>query len=362
MARLRVLLPTLPPHTPAGDLFLTGQHRAWSSDPAGWTFRRCGAGAELNVEFPEGTLLGLKVRVRTAHGQVIEEGNAWGGRAPAHTGAVTGDMTLTLDLAGWQDRRQGRDQPPRSAAPREELTLAAPWGEQTVRLWWPAAHPTAALPRVILHDGQNVFDEAASFAGQSWDAAGAAQVLAGEGHPCLIVALSVNEERSRRYVPFPFELNGFQPGADEYLDWIMGTLQPALSARFGNVDAAHTALAGSSFGGLVTLYGGLRDPQGYGTLGVFSPAVWPADFELLRWLQGRTAPDTRVWVDMGDHEADTVTGAAEVVRRTQDLAARLRPAVRNLQFTVGAGHWHDEAAWAARLPGFLRWWLTGLDR
>ena len=224
------------------------------------------------------------------------------------------------------------------------------------------SHPAAALPRVILHDGQNVFDEAASFAGQSWNAAGAAQPLADGGRPCLIVALSVNEERSRRYVPFPFELNGFQPGADEYLDWIAQTLQPALTARFGDVDAAHTALAGSSFGGLITLYGGLRDPGRYGTLGVFSPAVWPADFELLRWLDGRTAPEARVWLDMGDHEADTVTGAAEVVRLTQDLAARLRPAVRDLHFTVGAGHWHDEAAWAARLPGFLRWWLSGLDR
>ncbi|CAM3251250.1 alpha/beta hydrolase-fold protein [Deinococcus saxicola] len=211
-----------------------------------------------------------------------------------------------------------------------------------------------------MHDGQNVFDEASTFAGQSWNVAEAAQALASEGHPCLIAALSVNDERSRRYVPFPFEMNAFNPGADEYLDWTLVTLKPALAQRFGAVDAAHTALAGSSFGGLVTLYGGLRAPAEFGTLGVFSPAIFPADFELLRWLENRAAPQSRVWLDMGDREAASLEGAAEVVGLTHDLAAHLKPKVREVHVTIGAGHWHDEAAWAERFPAFLRWWLERL--
>jgi predicted alpha/beta superfamily hydrolase len=359
MVRVRFVIPELPPQTPEGVLFLTGTHRHWSDDPAGWTFGRLEDGAVLDAQLPEGALLEVKVRLHH-DGQVTEEGDVWGGRAPAHKAVVEGNTDVHLHLGGWQDAGGGRGRPSASAPPREELTLTAPWGEQAVRLWWPAS-ATQPLPLLILHDGQNVFDEAMTFAGQSWNVAQAAQTLADEQQPCLIAALGVNDERSRRYVPFPFELNGFQSGADEYLDWIVGTLKPTLSERFGAVEPSRTALAGSSFGGLITLYGGLRAPSEFGTLGVFSPAIWPADFELLRWMEGRAAPQSRVWLDMGDREADSLPGAAEMVALTRDLAARLRPNVREVQVTIGENHWHDEAAWAARFPAFLRWWLAGLS-
>ncbi|CAM3554339.1 alpha/beta hydrolase [Deinococcus frigens] len=355
MPKVRFIIPGLPPGTPQGVLFLTGDHRGWSNDPAGWTF----TGRELAAELPAGSLLGVKVRV-LHDGQTSEEGDVWGGRAPAHKVIVQDEMDLQLNFDGWQDARKGSGRPSTSAPPREELTLAAPWGEQPVRLWWPDS-PKRPLPLLIMHDGQNVFDEAATFAGQSWNVVQAAQALANEGQPCLIAALSVNDERSRRYVPFPFELNSFNPGADEYLDWILGTLKPALRERFGPVEAAQTALAGSSFGGLVTLYGGLRAPTEFGTLGVFSPAIFPADFELLRWMKDRPAPQTRVWLDMGDHEADSLQGAAEVVELTHALARQLQLKMREVHVTIGADHWHDEAAWAARFPAFLRWWLRGLS-
>lgn len=346
-----------PPPVPGAALFLTGTHRGWSSDPQGWTF---GLDGTLAAEVPGGALLNVKVRALAPDGTVSEEGDAWGGRAPAHRLVVRGDAALDLPVAGWQDGREGQGRPARSAPPQGTVTLSAPWGEQPVRLWWPQG-AEGDLPLLILHDGQNVFDEAPSFAGESWDAAGAAQALADVGFPCRIAALPVNEERSRRYVPFPFELNGSESGADEYADWLRDTLLPHLRERFGPVPPGRVALVGSSFGGLITAYAGLRDPGTYGTLGVFSPAIWPADFAFLRWLEGRADPRARVWLDMGDHEGDTLESAAALVALTHDLAARLRPVVRQVRVTVGEGHWHDEEAWRARLPEFLRWWLEGLQ-
>lgn len=342
---------------PGAVRFLTGTHRGWSDEPEGWTF---GPDGTLTAELPQGALLNVKVRALSPDGTVTEEGDIWGGRAPAHRLVVRGDTTLDLPVAGWQDGQGGRGRPARSAPPRETVALAAPWGEQPVRLWWPQG-AEGNLPLLILHDGQNVFDEGPTFAGESWDVAGAAQALANIGFPCRIAALPVNEERSRRYVPFAFELNGFGSGADEYADWLRDTLLPHLRERFGAIPASRTALAGSSFGGLITAYAGLRHPGTYGTLGVFSPAIWPADHAFLRWLEGRADPQARVWLDMGDHEGDTLESAADLVTLTNDLATRLRPKVAEVRLTVGEGHWHDELAWRERLPEFLRWWLMALE-
>ncbi|MFC6662044.1 hypothetical protein [Deinococcus multiflagellatus] len=88
--------------------------------------------------------------------------------------------------------------------------------------------------------------------------------------------------------------------------------------------------------------------------------MWPADFALRRWWAPRRDPQARVWLDMGDHEGATLDDAARTVALTHELAAELSPKVREVHLTIGEGHWHDEAAWRARLPHFLRWWLTGL--
>ncbi|WP_233554426.1 hypothetical protein [Deinococcus cavernae] len=106
---VRFVIPELPPGTPAGTLFLTGDHRGWSSDPQGWAFQRTGQGAVLNADLPMGSLLSVKVRILGTDGRVTEEGDAWGGRAPAHKAVIHEDgQTVTLSLAGWQDDRQGR--------------------------------------------------------------------------------------------------------------------------------------------------------------------------------------------------------------------------------------------------------------
>ncbi|GHF84853.1 alpha/beta hydrolase [Deinococcus ficus] len=353
-------VPALPPGTPAGTLFLTGSFRGWADDPSGWTFRVRDGRITLSAFFPAGALLDVKVRVQRPDGHSAEEGDAWGGRAPAHKVVVgADDQEVSLRLRGWQDG-QGAGRPGRARPPREEWTLAAPWGEQPVRVWWPEGRSPAGLPRLILHDGQNVFDEGPSFAGASWQAADAAQALADAGRPSLLVGLSVDGARVRRYMPFPIPMNSFQPGADEYLDWLTGPLLAELERRYGPLPAERRAMLGSSFGGVVTLYGGLRHPGVFGTLGVMSPSVWPDDHALLRWLPGRTAPSMRLWVDQGDHEGASLEDSLQLVREVRALAEQLRPAVREVHFQVGEGHWHDEAAWAARLPEFLAWWLGGL--
>ena len=65
---------------------------------------------------------------------------------------------------------------------------------------------------------------------------------------------------------------------------------------------------------------------------------------------------------MGTLEGDSVAEAAKLVELTRRYAAQMQDSVRELRLEIGEGHRHDEAAWAERFPGFLRWWLERLAR
>ena len=62
-------------------------------------------------------------------------------------------------------------------------------------------------------------------------------------------------------------------------------------------------MGGSSLGGLVTLYLGMRYPDVYGKLAVFSPSVWWRDRVILKYIE-RIPKKTgqRIWLDIGTSE------------------------------------------------------------
>ena len=154
----------------------------------------------------------------------------------------------------------------------------------------------------------------------------------------------------------------FQPTAPAYQTFLARTLKPHIDARYRTrPEPMYTAQAGSSFGGVASLYGTLTRPDVWGSCGAFSPSLWVQDGALLDFARQHPAPGLRLYVDMGTHEGLFVEDAAAAVRQTRWFAARSAPFVREVKLQIGEGHWHDEPAWRSRLPEFLRWWLAGLS-
>ena len=77
-------------------------------------------------------------------------------------------------------------------------------------------------------------------------------------------------------------------------------------------------MGGSSLGGLVSLYLGLRFPQYFGKLAVLSPSVWWNHKSILGYLNER-APEIwerpRLWLDVGDQEGHRTLENAEQLNR-----------------------------------------------
>ena len=124
------------------------------------------------------------------------------------------------------------------------------------------------------------------------------------------------------------------------------------------VDRDHTLLAGSSLGGLISAYAGLRQAAVWGRLGVLSPSSWWDG----RFLAGAVAAAsggmphaTRLYVDSGSPDDDT-DDTKELTQKYRDVG--YRDGV-DLMYVVEPGGQHNEDAWARRLPAALRFLTAG---
>lgn len=226
----------------------------------------------------------------------------------------------------------------------------------------------ARYPVLYMHDGQNLFDPRAAFAGQTWRVpetldAGIDALDASLHLPEVIVVGPENAGAARiyEYTPTRDAGRGDGGGGDLYLKFLVEELKPVIDRDLRTLPAADkTALAGSSLGGLITAYAGIKRGDVFGRAGVFSPSTWWDERFIVSALAKSGMPrPRRVYLDCGDSGP-----SSDGVTDTRDLAATYRSLGYrddvDFRFVVEAGGTHDEPSWARRLPAALRFLLAGL--
>ncbi len=213
-------------------------------------------------------------------------------------------------------------------------------------------------PVIYLHDGQNLFDGATSFVpGQEWRVDETAQSLINSQaiEPLIVVGIyNTGNERVDEYTPVPDARHRAGGKADLYGRLIIEELKPFIDSQYRTKrDAANTGLGGSSLGGLVTLYLGLRYPQVFGKLAVISPSVWWAGQMIIGQVKSLKAKTRqRIWLDIGTAES---ARAATDTRTLRDaLLAKGWRLDKDLKYFEDVGGKHNELAWAARVDPMLR--------
>ncbi|MCC6621086.1 MAG: hypothetical protein IT385_07510 [Deltaproteobacteria bacterium] len=238
-----------------------------------------------------------------------------------------------------------------------------------VTVYLPATYDAEAgarFPVLYMHDGQNLFDPEASAFGE-W---GVDEVLdglvdAGLAPATIVVGVHNTGERIADYTPTPMDPHG-GGNAAAYADWLVGTLKPIVDQRFRTrCEREHTTIAGSSLGGLVTLFIGMRHPDHVARLGVVSPSLWWDEGKLLdEWEAWEGPLPDRLWVDMGTGEEPTEApddlpyGVDEVRRVVERALARGMVYGRDVALLEDLGAIHNEGAWRARLPAILGFLLS----
>jgi len=227
-------------------------------------------------------------------------------------------------------------------------------------------------PVLYMHDGQNLFDEERSYAGE-WRLDETLERLISKGElPALIVVGIENggAARMQEYGPWYDAKWNAGGGGDSYLRAVADTLKPAIDAKYRTLpEPKHTYMAGSSMGGLISAYAGLKYAKVFGGgVAAVSPSYWWAQERILEVAKRAGRPETRrFYQDMGslesggfaDENHDQVEDSIGRLRAMRDiLVADGMKEGQNLLSVEAVGARHHERDWSKRLPELLRFLLA----
>ena len=219
------------------------------------------------------------------------------------------------------------------------------------------AQPQRRFPVLYLHDGQNLFDGSTSFIpGMDWHVGQTADHFIHEGRvePLIIVGIyNAGKQRLREYTPTRAPRLG-GGSANRYAKFLLEEVRPFVNSQYRAQEGPeNTGIGGSSLGGLVSLYVGLRQPEIFGKIAALSPSVWWNERVILRFAAtAPVQPLPRIWLDIGTREGPRIVD--DVERFRDILIGKGWQPGRNLHYERIEGAEHNEAAWARRVGPFLQ--------
>ena len=216
--------------------------------------------------------------------------------------------------------------------------------------------PHRRYPVLYMFDGHNVFfDEDATY-GRSWRMK---NYMDRSKTEIIIAAVECNHSpdggRLSEYSPYSFrapELGRIKGRGQITMDWMVNTFKPYIDANYPTLpDRAHTYLAGSSMGGLISLYGVLQYNHVFSRAACLSPSLWFGMTQLDQMIRtAELGENTVIYMDYGSRELGFHPNMAKQFSR---IAAMLLEKGVYLDCRIVPNGNHNEASWEKQIPFFL---------
>ena len=203
-------------------------------------------------------------------------------------------------------------------------------------------------PVLYMHDGQNLYDPTRAYLGQTWNAEITLNQLIQKKQmlPLIVVAIDNTRNRMNDYT-YDVDPGVGQGGeADRYLQRLIFDLKPYVDRQLRTLrERKFTGIMGSSLGGLVSLYAGVRYAETFGLVGALSPSIWWNQKSIKGLMASSGVLPLKLYLDSG-------TEGGERPQDVDELAGMLSPRLspEKLRKVIGEGDNHSENAWAKRLP------------
>jgi predicted alpha/beta superfamily hydrolase len=335
------------------DIYIAGDMNNWAEgdenfklteqENGHWTIALSGTENE-NVEFKF---------TRGAWAKV--EGSSGGGYIPNRTVVFQNGTTLQLTIDGWEDIAGTHTVSEHVRILDTDFFM--PQLNRSRRIWicLPEDYDTSQTdyPVCYMHDGQNVFDAATSFAGE-WnvDESMLAQSVADCASTIIVGIDNGGASRIDEYAPWlNAEYNEGGEG-EEYVNFIIETLKPFIDQNFRTLpQRENTCTAGSSLGALIGMYMLIEHNEVFSKAGIFSPAFWfnPEIYDLA--ADQPFSQITKMLMVCGDSESANMVAEMQLMETT--LLANGSSDLY-LESEVDQGGEHSEYYWSQQFPMFIQ--------
>jgi predicted alpha/beta superfamily hydrolase len=315
----------------------------------------------------------VEYKVTRGSWETVEK-NGDGSEINNRTLTPTKDATVEIEVKKWADtaKVETGEKPPekkstRSGDIRVHATFPSKFvATRDILVYLPSGYERDSdrrYPVLYMHDGQNVFDAATSFAGVEWRADETATRLIQEDkiEPLIIVAIANTPHRMDEYTLDHDKRRDQGSGAGlGYMKFVTEEVKPFIDKTYRTrPDRNSTAVGGSSLGGLISLELCRCNPQVFGSCMAMSPALAWADYATLERIERDKGwiKDCRFWIDAGTREGDAQANQNAMVGGVLRLEAKLiwggLKKGEGYELLIVDGAQHNEAAWADRLDKAL---------
>ncbi len=229
---------------------------------------------------------------------------------------------------------------PPDNAPRK-LRLLLPFNYATTNYRYPVVY---AL------DGQNLFRAEDAFGGRHWQVPESMAKMPKRLQAIYIGIDNAGSNRIYEYAPYKRGHQG--GGGSDFVHYIINEIKPQVDKSYRTLPQAETTgIIGSSMGGLLALWAGLRFGEVFGRVGVLSPSLWfnQQVFQLAEH-------------DVGEKSKFYISGSIRESARMLPGLSRLHEAMQRGGFShdqfrivIRERGRHNEALWAKEFPKMHRW-------
>ena len=210
-------------------------------------------------------------------------------------------------------------------------------------------------PVLYMFDGHNVFFDADSAFGKSWNLT---SYLLWTRKPLIVVAVECSKKgnnRLKEYAPYNWEdpkYGKLRGRGKTYMDWMVNELKPYIDENYRTLpDRDHTAIAGSSMGGLMSLYAATAYSHVFGKAACLSPSLWTAPEKILGIAErADVGSGTTIYMDYGSEELENHGANREALIAMSSLLLEKNV---NLAFRIVPGGNHSEGSWEKQIPIFM---------
>lgn len=346
MGQVTFIANNIPANTPPDEsLYIAGNFTNWQPGSPEFVMHKNAQDKwqiTLNNQ-PEGTTIQFKFT--RGSWETVEKG-ANGEEITDRTFTFGNNDTIFVNILRWAEGGTNQS----TAADNVEImddSFYMPQFNRNRRIWiyYPPDYGTSGknYPVLYMHDGQNLFDQLTSFAGE-WEVDETLNELFDEGYTVPIVVGIDNggSHRIDEYTPWINTEYGGGEG-EKYMQFVVETLKPYIDQNFRTLPGRETTgIMGSSLGGLISHFGALKYPEIFGKAGIFSPSYWFSDSVWSFTASTQTGDWLRVYQMCGTAEGSNTD--VNMLRMSDSLISIGLPS-SNIQNKMVPGGQHNEALW-----------------